>query len=105
MGKQASSALGQRAKASVLGGTRREFLKEITLNTHWKDVPDGSAEKNPPAAQEAQELRVGPLGREEPLEDGVAAHSSAPACRTPWTQEPGGLPSTGRTEWGTTWVT
>lgn len=69
MGKQASSALGQRAKASVLGGTRREFLKEITLNTHWKDIPGGSAEKNPPAAQEAQKLRVGPLGREDPLEE------------------------------------
>ena len=36
MGKQPSSDLGQRAKARVLGGTRREFLKEITLNIHWK---------------------------------------------------------------------
>ena len=34
-----------------------------------------------------------PLGREDPLEKGMAAHSSLLAWRTPWTEEPGGLQS------------
>ena len=38
---------------------------------------------------------VQPLGREEPLEKGMATHSSILAWRIPWTEEPGGLQSTG----------
>ena len=34
-------------------------------------------------------------GLEDPLEEGVATHSSIPACRIPWTEEPSGLKSTG----------
>ena len=32
-------------------------------------------------------------GREEPLEEEMATHSSTRAWRIPWTQEPGGLQS------------
>ena len=35
------------------------------------------------------------LGREDPLEEEMAAHSSALAWRTPWTEEPGGYSSQG----------
>ena len=42
-------------------------------------------------AQETQETRVHPLGREGPLEEGMAAHSSFLARRILWTEEPGGL--------------
>ena len=35
------------------------------------------------------------LGREDPLEEGMAAHSSVLARRMPWTEEPGGLQSMG----------
>ena len=35
------------------------------------------------------------LGREDPLEDGMATHSSVLAWRIPWTEEPGGLQSMG----------
>ena len=35
------------------------------------------------------------LGQENPLEAGRAAHSSILAWRIPWTEEPGGLQSTG----------
>ena len=35
------------------------------------------------------------LGQEEPLEKGMATHSSIPALAIPWTQEPGGLQSMG----------
>ena len=35
------------------------------------------------------------LGWEDPLEKEMATHSSIPACRIPWTEEPGGLQSMG----------
>ena len=35
------------------------------------------------------------LGGEDPLEEGMATHSSILAWRIPWTEEPGGLPSMG----------
>ena len=35
------------------------------------------------------------LGREDPLEEGMATHSSILAWRIPWTEEPGGLQSVG----------
>ena len=38
-------------------------------------------------------MRVQALGREDPLEEGMAAHSSILAWRIPWTEEPGGLQS------------
>ena len=46
--------------------------------------------KNPPAMQEAQ---VRSLGREDPLEEDMATHSSIFAWRIPWTEEPGRLQS------------
>ena len=45
--------------------------------------------KNLPAMQETW---VQSLGQEDPLEKGVATHSSILAWRIPWTEEPGGLP-------------
>ena len=48
--------------------------------------------KNPPAMQETQ---VGSLGREDPLEKGMATYCSILAWRIPWTGEPGGLQSMG----------
>ena len=50
--------------------------------------PNGSAVKNPPATQKMQ---VQSLGQEDPLAEGMAAHSSILAWRMPWTEEPGGL--------------
>ena len=38
------------------------------------------------------------LGQEDPLEKGMATHSSILAWRIPWTEELGGLQSTGRKE-------
>ena len=37
------------------------------------------------------EMWVQSLGGEDPLEEGMATHSSIPAWRIPWTEEPGGL--------------
>ena len=39
--------------------------------------------------------RVQFLGQEDPLEEGMAIHSSILAWRSPWTEEPGGLQSIG----------
>ena len=36
-------------------------------------------------------MSVGSLGWADPLEEGIATHSSILACRIPWTEEPGGL--------------
>ena len=46
--------------------------------------------KNPLAMQETQ---VRSLGWEDPLEKGMATHSSILAWETLWTEEPGGLQS------------
>ena len=48
--------------------------------------------KNPPATQETWVLL---LGWEDPLEKGMATHSSTLAWRIPRTEEPGRLPSLG----------
>ena len=58
--------------------------------------------KNLPAMQE---IRVRSPGREDPLEKGMATHSSILAQRIPWTEEPGWLQSMRsqrvRRDWGT----
>ena len=41
------------------------------------------------------------MGQEDPLEEGMATHSSVLAWRIPWTEEAGGLQSTGVTKSGT----
>ena len=48
--------------------------------------------KNLPAMQQAW---VRPLGWDDLLEKEMATHSSIPAWRIPWTEEPGGLQSRG----------
>ena len=48
--------------------------------------------KNLPAMQETW---VRSLGREDPLEKGMATHSSILGWRIPWTEKPGGLQSVG----------
>ena len=58
----------------------------------------GSAVKNPPAMRGPQETRVQSLGRDDPLEEGMAAHSRILAWRIPWTEEPGRCSSWGRRE-------
>ena len=48
--------------------------------------------KNLPATQETQ---VQSLAQEDPLEEGMATHSSILAWRIPWAEEPGRLQSMG----------
>ena len=58
--------------------------------------------KNPP---EMRETQVRSLGWEDPLEKEMTTHSSILAWRIPWTEEPGGLQSTGSQRVGRDGVT
>ena len=58
--------------------------------------------KNLPAMQEMQ---VRSLGQKDPLEKGMATHSSVLAWRFPWTEEPGGLQSMELQRVGHNWAT
>ena len=51
--------------------------------------------KNLTAMQKMEETQVRYLGREDPLEEGIAPYSSILAWRIPWTEEPGRLQSVG----------
>ena len=51
--------------------------------------------KDPPVIAGDMILWVRSLGQEDPLEEGMATHSSILAWRIPWTEEPGELQSTG----------
>ena len=48
-----------------------------------------------------QEMRVRSLGWEDPVEEGMATHSSILAWRIPWTEEPAGATVHGVTKSGT----
>ena len=58
--------------------------------------------KNLPATQETW---VQSLGWKDPLEKGMATHSSILAWRIPWTEEPGALQSVGSQRVGHEWAT
>ena len=45
--------------------------------------------QNLPAIQETQEMQVRPLGQEDPLEEGMATHSSSPSWIIPCAEKPG----------------
>ena len=61
--------------------------------------------KNLPAKQELQETWIQSLGQEDPLEEGMATHSSILAWRIPWTEELGGYNPQDRKESDTTEAT
>ena len=78
----------------------REVTEEYDIYSPGKRALDASCPrasletqtgKNPPAMEGT---RVQSLGREDPLEKGMATHSSILSWRSPWTEEPGGLQST-----------
>ena len=82
------------------GGTRSGMNWEVGIDINAllctkRGFPSGSAVANSPAAQETKETQVRSLGQEDPLEKGMATHSSILAWEIPWTEEPGGLMSIG----------
>ena len=67
----------------------------VTILFSFISTWSSQVEKHVPAMQETQETWVRSLGWEDPLEEGMATHSSILAWRIPWTEEPGGLQSMG----------
>ena len=68
-------------------GTNLDFFRD-----NCQGFPGGSDGKNLPSMKDTV---VRSLGQEDPLEKGIAVHSSILAWRIPWTEEPGGLQSMG----------
>ena len=64
-------------------------LVKVFLRLLWAPLVAQTV-KNPPAVQETW---VQPLGQEDPLEKGMATHSSILAWRIPWTEDTSGLQS------------
>ena len=63
----------------------------------------GASGKEPACQSRRQEMRVQSLGLEDLLEEGTVTHSNVLAWRIPWTEEPGGLQSTGSQRVGRNW--
>ena len=61
----------------------------------FEGFPGGSVVKNSLPMQETQQTGLPSLDLEDSLEEEMATHSSILAWRIPWTEEPGGLQSTG----------
>ena len=70
-------------------------FQEANLYRLHHSFPGGSVVRNPSAVQELQETWVQSLDWEDPLEQGMAVHSSILAWKIPWTEELGGLQSIG----------
>ena len=64
------------------------FIDLVILDYMMMGVPGGSVVQNLPAMQELQETWVQSLGWQDPLEEGMATHSSLLAWRIPWAEEP-----------------
>ena len=69
-----------------------EQLRDSSINISVSILLEAQMVKNLPAMQETP---VRSLGQEDPLEKGMATHSSILAWRIPWTEKPGRLESMG----------
>ena len=85
------------AYLSDLGGrfsqTRGQAWSKSMFRSYFQASQVAQWVKNLPAMQETQETCVQSLGLEDPLEKGMATHSSILAWRISWTEEAGGLQS------------
>ena len=62
---------------------------------HLKIFLSGISAKEPACLWRRHKTQIQSLVHEDPLEKGMATHSSILAWRIPWTEEPGGLQSMG----------
>ena len=82
------------------------FYKDFIFQTRLNFIalfPGGSVVRTLPAMKEPQEMWVWSPGWEDPLEEGMATHSSVLAWRIPWTEASGGLQSIGSQRVGHNW--
>ena len=69
-----------------------KILGSLKVEINMGNLPAGPVANMPHSMQGSW---VQSLGWEDPLEKGIATHSSILVWRTPWTEEPGGLQSVG----------
>ena len=72
------------------GHKELDTTERLNNKGEYRGFPGGSDSKESAAMQETW---VCFLGQEDPLEKGVATHSSILARKIPWTEEPGRLQS------------
>jgi len=89
-GKEIACNVGNPSSTSRLGRPPGELIG-YPLHYSWASLV-AQMIKNLPAMRDTW---VPSLGWEDPLEEGMATHSSIPAWRIPWAEEPGGLQSIG----------
>ena len=85
-----------------MGFSRQEYWSGLSFPSPV-DFPDPGIEPRSlalqadtlPSEPPMQETRIQSLGQKNPLEKGMATHSSILAWRTPWTVETGRLQSMG----------
>ena len=76
----------------VLLSLRSDILLVTSVPLNGASL-DGSDGQESTCNAEAAEMWIRFPGQEDPLEEGMATHSSILAWRIPWTEEPGGLQS------------
>ena len=87
---------GQRSLAgySPCGHKESDMTQRLNNNTYCIGLLRYTSGNLPANAGDIK-ARIQSLGQEDPLERGMATHSSIPAWRIPWTDEPGQLQSIG----------
>ena len=78
-----------------LGRNRKVSPQDLPFLHILMGFPGGSVIKNLPAMKESQEKQVQSLGQDDPLEEGMATHSSVLTWKIPWTEKPCGQQSVG----------
>ena len=92
---------GQNAQISWAHRLTSIFFSPRGNSGSFRGFPRWTSGKGWPA--NAGDLRVWSLDEEDPLEEGAATPSSILAWRIPWTEEPGGLQTTGSQRVGHDW--
>ena len=91
-------------QSSLFLARSRDSLHQLFRLNDRMGFPIASEGKNPTAMQKRQEMWVRLSDQEDPLEEEMATHSSTLAWRILWTEEPGGLQSTGSQRVGHDWA-
>ena len=99
--KASINLLSFSARRQTESHNHRKVIKLITWTTISIVSLVAQRLKHLPTMREAW---VRSLGREDPLEKEMATHSSILSWRIPWTEEPGGLQSTGLQRVGHDWA-
>ena len=79
-----------RAQELIFGGLESLMtVASLFTDKAGNSFSGGTGGKEPACQCCRQETKVQSLGWEDPLEEGMTAHSSIPAWRISWTEKPG----------------